>query len=56
MENESLIDLLSKYNTSLSLQGKQLTIFAANKTIYAFKQAIGFVKTFINDYDFCTVK
>lgn len=56
MENENLADLSSKTNMSLSLQEKQLTIFVSNSIIYAFKQAIGFLKTFISDYDFCTIK
>lgn len=56
MENENLADLFSKTNMSLSLQEKQLTIFVSNSIIYAFKLAIGFLKTFISDCDFCTVK
>jgi hypothetical protein len=55
IENEGLADLLSGNNMSLLLQEKQLTVFISNDTIYIFKQAIGFLKTVFNDWEFYTV-
>ena len=45
-------DIFSKMNkVSLSLQGKQLTVFIANDQIQTFKQKLGFWKACIHRID-----